>query len=125
MSVRIIVCGSRRWTNRQVIADILNQLVLTNGWRYPDPVVVHGAARRGADRLVEDEAGKAGLLTEPHPADWERFGKGAGVIRNEEMAALGAVLCVAFWDGVSTGTRDMLDRAAQHGIPTLVIQEDM
>jgi hypothetical protein len=37
-------------------------------------------------------------------------------MRNEEMAALGADLCIAFWDGRSTGTKDMVDRAYDHGI---------
>lgn len=116
----MIVCGSRRWHRRDVIADRLHELVVERGWRFPDPVIVHGAAR-GADRLAAEEAGKAGLLVEAHPADWERYGKRAGLVRNEEMAALGADLCIAFWDGLSTGTRDMLDRAAKHGIPTEIV----
>lgn len=115
--MRVIVCGSRRWTDRKAIADRLADLVLEHAPDYP--VIVHGAAR-GADRIAEDEAGKAGLVTEPHPADWDRHGKRAGVIRNEEMAALGANLCIAFWDGQSTGTADMLERARKHGIPTEV-----
>ena len=88
------------------------------------PTIVHGKAR-GADRLADDEAGKAGLLTEPHAADWDRYGKSAGRIRNEEMAALGADLCVAFWDGRSTGTKHMMDTAAAHGIPVEVHHRDL
>ena len=122
MTIRIIICGSRRWNDRQAIAQWLNEFVVERGYRFPDPVIVHGGAR-GADRLAEEEAGKAGLLTEAHPADWERHGKRAGLIRNEEMAALGADLCIAFWDGRSTGTRHMLDTARRHGIPTEVIRD--
>lgn len=88
MSVRIIVCGSRSWNDRKKIADKLCELVLKNGWKFPDPVIVHGAAR-GADRLAGEEAGKAGLLVEAHPADWNAYGKRAGFVRNEEMAATG------------------------------------
>jgi hypothetical protein len=119
--VRVIVCGSRNWNNRAVIADTLNNLVLEHDWRFPDPVIVHGAAR-GADRLAADEAGKAGMIVEAHPADWDRYGKRAGIVRNEEMAAAGADLCVAFWDGRSTGTQDMLTRAHAHNIPTVTIR---
>ncbi len=118
---RIIVCGSRRWHDRTVIAATLNEVVLEHDCHFPDPVIVHGKCPRGADRLADEEAGKAGLLTEPHPADWGRYGKRAGFVRNEEMAELGADLCIAFWDGTSTGTADMLERAEKHGIPTRVV----
>jgi YspA, cpYpsA-related SLOG family len=122
MAVRVICCGSRSWNDRALIADTLGDLVLEHNWQFPNPIVVHGACPRGADRLVDEEAGKAGMITEPHPADWERYGKRPGFIRNEQMAAAGAILCVAFWDGKSNGTRDMLARAANHGIPTLPIE---
>ncbi len=111
MSVtRIIVCGSRDWTDRELIADRLFDCPT-------DSVIVHGNAK-GADRIAHQEAEKLGLLVEAHPADWERYGpKRAGHIRNEEMAKLGAVLCIAFWDGRSAGTQSMMDKAGAHGIP--------
>lgn len=105
----MIVCGSRGWTDREHIADRLFDLPV-------DSTIVHGAAR-GADRIAEQEAQKLGLLVEAHPADWKQHGKRAGPIRNQEMAWLGADLCIAFWDGRSTGTADMMRRAAKSGIP--------
>lgn len=118
---RVIVCGSRGWHDRKLIADTLFDVVDKYGWRFPEPTIVHGGAR-GADRLAADEAGKLGLLVEAHPADWQKHGKKAGPIRNEEMAALGAGLCVAFWDGRSTGTMDMIARAATHRIPVQIVR---
>jgi len=85
-----------------------------------DITIVHGAAQ-GADRIAHQEAQKAGLLVEPHPADWEKHGKAAGPIRNIEMARLGADLCIAFWDGQSTGTAHMMDEARKQGIPVEVV----
>lgn len=114
--MRIIVCGSRRWHDRARIEARLCQL--------PDPgtvTVVHGNAA-GADRIAHQEAQKAGMLVEPHPADWERYGKSAGPIRNKQMAELGADLCIAFWDGRSTGTANMMDQARAHGIPVEVMR---
>lgn len=107
--MRVIVCGSRAWTNREQIAERLSELPGTS-------TIVHGAAK-GADRIAAQEGQKLGLLIEEHPADWQTHGKRAGVIRNEEMAKLGADLCLAFWDGRSRGTSDMVDRAERHGIP--------
>lgn len=120
--MRVIVCGSRRWHDRKIIADRLHQLVLHHELKFPYPIIVHGAAK-GADKLAEDEGGKAGLVTEAHPADWDRYGKRAGLIRNEEMAALGADLCIAFWDGQSTGTVHMMDAARKHGIPVEIVSK--
>lgn len=113
--MRIIVCGSRRWRDRARIEQWLSTL--------PDPgsvTIVHGNAG-GADRIAHQEAQKAGLLVEPHPADWERYGKRAGLIRNHQMAELGADSCVAFWDGQSTGTKHMIDEATRRGIPVEII----
>lgn len=107
--MRVIVCGSRNWTDRDHIAERLSELPGTT-------TLVHGDAK-GADRIAHQEGQKLGLLLEPHPADWETHGKRAGVIRNEEMAKLGADLCLAFWDGRSRGTAHMVDTAERHGIP--------
>lgn len=112
-SKRVIVCGSRRWHDRDLIALVLSGLMIERGW---NPVIVHGACR-GADRIADEEAGKLGFLTDPHPADWDKHGKAAGPIRNREMAQLGADLCIAFGPTPGSGTKDMVDRAAKHGIP--------
>ena len=111
---RVIVCGSRKWSDRDRITDRLFDL--------PPSIIVHGNAA-GADRIAAQEAQKLGLLVESHPADWKRYGKGAGPIRNREMADAGAALCIAFWDGQSSGTLDMMCRAHKAGIPVEVIKQ--
>lgn len=108
-AMRVIVCGSRDWTDREAIADRLFRLP-------PGSTIVHGNAK-GADRIAGQEGQKLGHLIEEHPADWETHGKRAGYLRNAHMASLGADLCLAFWDGRSRGTSDMVDRAETHGIP--------
>lgn len=88
----------------------------------PDTVIVHGACPRGADRIAHEEAERLEFVIEQHPAHWNQFGKRAGFIRNEEMAVAGAHRLLAFWDGKSRGTRDMINRAMEHGIPVEVFQ---
>lgn len=112
---RVIVCGSRDWTDRDAIASRLFDLP-------PGSTIVHGAAR-GADRIAAQEGQKLGHLIEAHPADWSAYGKRAGFIRNKEMALLGADLCIAFWDGHSKGTSMMVDLADDHGIPLELITD--
>lgn len=110
---RVIVCGSRRWRDRNRIATRLFDLPT-------DTTIVHGAAQ-GADRIAHQEAEKLGLLVEPHPAEWGSLGKRAGLVRNEVMAGLGADLCIAFWDGRSTGTQHMIEQARKRDIPVEII----
>lgn len=113
--MRVIVCGSRKWPQermryaRSKIAARIRELPTGT-------TVVHGAAR-GADSIAHKEAQMAGLLVEPHPANWLELGDAAGPTRNREMAELGADLCIAFWDGMSTGTRGMIAEAERCGIP--------
>jgi YspA, cpYpsA-related SLOG family len=118
--VRILVCGSRRWKDRNAIiyrlADISPPL--------DEVVIVHGNAG-GADRIAHQEAQKLGLLVEPHPADWERYGKRAGFIRNVEMLESGIDLVIAFWDGASRGTQHTMDEAAKREIPVEVIWQTL
>jgi hypothetical protein len=110
--VRVIVCGSRRWTDRFAIANRLFDLPSNS-------VIVHGGAA-GADHIAHQEAEKLGLLVEKHAvtnADYAYYGNRAYFLRNERMAKIGADLCIAFWDGHSRGTAMMVDLAERHGIP--------
>lgn len=119
--MRVIVCGSRRWHDRKVIELRLHDLVLASAPDYP--VIVHGGAR-GADRIAGEEAQKAGLLVEVHRPDYAALGpKRAPLVRNEDMAAAGADLCIAFWDGRSTVTAHMIAQAKCHGISVEIVEK--
>lgn len=84
-----------------------------------DVIVVHGAAR-GADTLAAQYAETHYYAVEPHPADWEGFGKRAGHVRNAEMVLLGADICLAFPHPSSKGTLDCIDQAWRAGIPVRI-----
>jgi hypothetical protein len=112
--VRVIVCGSRDFSDAKLLGDELFRMVGTT-----DITIVHGAAR-GADELAGREALRRGDKEERHPADWSK-GKSAGILRNIRMAELGADLCIAFWDGRSSGTAHMIAVATTHGIPVRIV----
>jgi len=116
---RILVTGSRTWEDEAAVRMELGtemQRAFMLGMR---PVVVHGACPRGADavadRLARELAPAA--VPESHPADWDRFGKAAGFRRNDEMARLGAIVCLAFIRDGSRGASHCADRAQALGIP--------
>lgn len=60
-------------------------------------------------------ASKRGLAVEEFHADWDAYGKRAGLIRNQKMISTVHGL-VAFWDGKSTGTRHAIECAKKRGI---------
>ncbi len=111
--MRILVTGSRTWQRRDVIHAALR--VAPAG-----STVVHGAAR-GADTIADTVAKSLGLHVEDYPADWKRYGKAAGPIRNSAMVKLGANVCLAFsYDPERGGTGDCVRKARRAGIPVFV-----
>ena len=122
--IRLLVFGSRDWTDRGLLERSIYDAAIIRGFSASgmgeEMVVVHGAAR-GADTMAADWATKFRVPTEPHPAEWERYGKSAGPRRNTTMAKLGADLAIGFFNGMSPGSRDMLERCVFHSIPVLVV----
>ena len=78
--------------------------------------VVHGDAP-GADTLAGQIAVLFGFKVEAYPADWNKYGKKAGFIRNSEMINLGADICLAFIRAESRGATMCADLAEKAGIP--------
>lgn len=86
-------------------------------------VVIHGAAP-GADAMAGTWDGVVGVEVVPFPADWGRFGKGAGPIRNQQMLDEGhPEVVVAFHDDLAgaKGTKDMVTRALTAGLPVYLV----
>ena len=77
--------------------------------------IVSGAYYRGADKLGEQYAKERGFKITRFPANWNKYGKAAGPKRNEQMANYADAL-IAFWDGKSRGTKNMIDFAEQLGL---------
>jgi hypothetical protein len=117
--MRILVAGDRYWQCNELAAGIIRRLVARYG---PDIVIVHGDAT-GVDESFDMAARGLGVATEPHPADWDRFGRMAGPLRNEAMFKAGAELCIVvhrFLPG-SKGTRDCARKTIAAGIPTYLV----
>lgn len=86
----------------------------------PDHVgcVVSGGAN-GVDTLAEHWAKRNQIEFVAYLAQWDKFGKKAGIIRNHEMVDFCDVL-ISFWDGKSKGTLDTINYAKQINIPVYV-----
>ena len=86
-------------------------------------LVIHGAAR-GADVMAGSIAKNLEIPVRTFPADWERWGRKAGIVRNQAMLDVGKPdYVLAFHDDIqhSKGTGDMVGRAKAHGVPGRVV----
>lgn len=113
--MRVLVCGSRDWTNYDAVVSALTDLPGEHG-----PItVVHGDAR-GADHDADVAARYLGFAVERHPAKWRTHGKRAGFLRNIEMLDSGIDLVIAFQLNGSRGTQHTINEARKRGIPVEV-----
>lgn len=104
ITYKIIIAGSRSFNNYPELCAICNLALL----RLPsDQIEIVSGRATGADKLGEQyaKANKYKLTT--FPANWTKYGKAAGPIRNKEMADYANAI-IAFWDGVSPGTKNMI-----------------
>ncbi len=114
--MKLIIAGSRTFTDYQRLCQVLAPD------RHRITQVLTGGAR-GAEVLGYRWAWKHTIMHQLFRADWERFGKSAGVRRNHQMAQAGDML-IAFWDGQSLGTAPMVQCMQQLGKPSVIIRTD-
>lgn len=123
---RVIIAGGRDFARNNWDKDDWNLLystmdkLLQNKRRTHRIVVLCGMAK-GADMAGRKYAEQRRFHVRYYPADWEQHGKKAGPIRNELMAQNADAL-VAFWDGQSSGTKNMIETAQRYGLAVRVIK---
>lgn len=113
--MKVIIAGGRDFDDYDLMKRKLDHLFSK---RKPDEVVSGGA--RGADALGEGYSKERRIPLKIFKADWDKYGKAAGHVRNAEMAGYGTHL-VAFWDGKSRGTKNMIETAKRKGLDVRVI----
>lgn len=117
--MRILVCGGRDYLDYNYL-DITLFDILDIGITGKDHTIIQGEAK-GADFLSKVFAHEYELKVESFPANWKKYGKAAGSIRNQQMLDEGKPdLVVAFPGG--TGTADMVRRAKKAGVEVLEIE---
>lgn len=108
--MRVLVCGGRHFNDQVSVVDALNVLAATHG----NLTVIEGGAT-GADRHARKWAYYNGHAIQTFQADWSKYGRAAGPIRNQQMLDEGKPdLVLAFPGG--RGTADMTNRAKAAGV---------
>jgi len=118
--MRIAIVGSRDYLNLDEVRQFVRE-------QSRDTVIVSGGAV-GVDSAAVAEARRLGMPYEVYLPDWQKHGRRAGALRNQQIVAA-ADEVVAFWDGVSRGTAITMEmaksarktlRVFQPGLPVAV-----
>lgn len=109
----VIVTGDRNWADYALVCENLNRFTVGE---------VHHGGARGADRCAERWAIAWGIPHFQHNADWARYGRAAGPLRNIEMHEMAnADLVVAFKNNFGAnphgGTEHMVSLAWDSDTP--------
>lgn len=111
MLTKIIIAGGRDYDDY----DTLEREVGTIVEALPGKLEIVCGMAKGADTLGRRFAQEYHLPVKEFPADWYKHGRGAGPIRNRQMAKYADIL-IAFWDGKSKGTNGMIHDALHLGL---------
>lgn len=114
---RVIIAGGRDFADYALLSKTMDEYLS----EVTDDIFIVCGQARGADTLGEQYGKEYGYAVNYFPAQWIRYGKSAGYIRNTEMAKNADAL-VAFWDGHSLGTKHMIATAEQLGLDVRVVR---
>ena len=114
--MKIIVAGSREFKDYEMLKNKLDKLLINQ----KEIQIVSGGCR-GADELGERYAKEKGYSLKVFKADWNKYGKKAGPLRNRQMAKYADGL-VAFYKEGSRGTKNMIEEANEKGLKIRIIK---
>ncbi len=120
--MKLAIVGSRDYNNYDKVIYYVSEYFGLGangvGGNYIIEVVSGGA--NGADALGKKLAKEYNIKYTEFPADWNKHGKAAGPIRNEQIMQYTDKV-IAFWDGQSKGTMSAINLARKHKKDTVII----
>ena len=116
MRFNVIIAGSRGFNDYDLLCQKCDIF-----FSQKKPTMILCGEARGADTLGRRYAEEHNIMVDSYPAEWSRYGRSAGMLRNREMLKHADAL-VAFWDERSAGTKNMIDIAMEKGIPVRIVR---
>lgn len=101
--MKVIIAGSRSIIWYDIVEKVIDRT------KFKITEFISGRAKDGVDALGERYAIEHGFTPRLFPADWDQYGKKAGMIRNQQMETY-ADAAIVIWDGFSPGSYDMVNR---------------
>jgi len=115
--MRVAIVGSRNYGKLELVRERVRQLLA----EYGDDLVILTGGARGVDTVAEEEGRKLGVTVLVDKAEWDKFGRKAGPMRNARLA-YSCDRMIAFWDGESRGTQSAMNHANHMVKPLEVIR---
>lgn len=118
-SYKVIVAGGRDFADYAYLKEKLDEVFASLGDLDSHPIEIISGMAKGADTLGIRYAEEHKLTMVLYPANWKKYPRMAGILRNMNMLVTATHL-VAFWDGKSHGTKHMIEIAKAKGIPVWI-----
>lgn len=119
--MKIIIAGGRDFDDSHKMYTSFMAVLNEYAKDKTDITIFSGHCSTGADILGELLADCFDFRIKLFPANWDKYGKSAGPIRNEQMAK-GADRAIIFWDRKSKGTKNMIAMCEKHKVPFTIIE---
>ncbi len=114
--MKLAVVGSRTFNDYDLLKrklDVIHEKKVIT-------CIISGGAK-GADSLAEKWSKENSIETLIFKPDWDKYGKRAGFLRNEDIIKSSDAV-IAFWDGISHGTKHDIDLAKKYNKPCLIVK---
>lgn len=118
--MKTIIAGSRHLTDYAALCAAMEMAELVMG--ITPTVIISGAEPTGVDALGERWAAEHGVPCESHPAEWRKYPKTAGFMRNVQMGRKAEAIVAMMLRGGTPGTKHMLKQMT--GKPSYVVEVD-
>ncbi len=112
--MKVAIVGSINFTNYELVKKYLDSIKINEIATY----IISGGAK-GVDTLAQRYAKENGIEMLVFKAEWDKYGKSAGFVRNEKMIRNSDIV-IAIWDGVSRGTKNSINWASKLKKPLYV-----
>ena len=112
---KLAIVGSRSFTEHLIGYIETDKIIKSE-----DISTIISGGAKGADRFGRMYARSRRINYQEFPADWDKYGKVAGMLRNAEMAK-DCDLAIIFWDGLSNGTKNMINLLQTNGKPYTIV----
>lgn len=116
--VIIGVAGTRKWTDKKTFHRVICTFIqrFTN-----QPILfISATTTTGAGKMIIDWCAKYGFPCLEVSPNWDMFGKSAAYKRNDAVAE-NITHLLAFFDGYSSGTQDIIDKSILIDVPCKVV----
>jgi len=131
---KVIIAGTRHFSNYPLLERKCDKILS----KIRQPIQIVSGKAAGADSLGEVYAKNRGYEIKEFPAPWldiegkpksqikirydgEKYWTKAGTHRNTQMADYADALIV-FWNGLSRGTKDMIEKARKRNLKVRIIK---